>query len=439
MAATRLLSLAASAALAITLTAGCGGGEKAAGGTDGAPAQAATPSKITINIDPIGKAYDLMKVMAVEYEKDTGIKIEIIAGPKEATERLSQYLQYLGSRSTETDVYQIDVIWPGTLSEHFIDLNPYFKDDVSDFFPAIVQNNTVDGRLLGIPWFADAGMLYYRTDLLEKYGYDGPPATWAELDAMATKVMEGERAAGNPDFWGFVWQGKGYEGLTCNAIEWVASCGGGTIVDSSGKVTINNPNAIAAVDAAASWVGRLSPPGVTTYAEEECRQLFQQGNALFMRNWPYAYSLANGEGSAIAGKFDVTVLPSGAEGGPGAAALGGWQLGVSKYSKNQAAAAEFVRWLTSEEIQKRRAIEAGLLATRVSLYDDADIAAAIPFFPSMKDVFMNATPRPSTATGEDYNQVSTLFFRGVHKVLTGQSNAAAELADLEAQLNRLLK
>ena len=126
----------------------------------------------------------------------------------------------------------IDVIWPGDLANNLLDLYQFdgVKEAVASHFPAIVENNTVDGKLVGIPWFTDAGLLYYRTDLLEKYGYDGPPATWTELEDMAKTIQEGERAD-NPDFWGFVWQGNAYEGLTCDALEWIKSNGGGSIVE----------------------------------------------------------------------------------------------------------------------------------------------------------------------------------------------------------------
>ena len=152
---------------------------------------------------------------------------------------------------------------------------------------------------------------YYRTDLLEKYGYKEPPKTWEELTEMAKKIQDGERKDGKPDFHGFVFQGKASESVTCNAIEWIYSFNGGTIVEPDKKVTINNPDAIKALETAKGWVGTISPKGVTTYGEEEARNVWQAGNAAFMRNWPYAYALGNDPKSAIAGKFDVTVLAEG--------------------------------------------------------------------------------------------------------------------------------
>src|SRR5690606_37868009 len=143
-----------------------------------------------------------------------------------------------------------------------------------EYFPRIVENNTVGDKLVGIPWFTDAGLMYYRTDLLEKYGYEGPPTTWSEFEEMANTIQEGERAE-NPDFWGYTWQGNAYEGLTCNALEWQVSNGGGFIIeegdDGSPTVTVNTPQVVAAMEMAAGWVGTISPEGVTTYLEEESR------------------------------------------------------------------------------------------------------------------------------------------------------------------------
>lgn len=357
--------------------------------------------------------------------------------PDSATDRLAFYLQFLEAQSSEIDLYQIDVIWPSILAEHMIDLAPYIGEGINEHFPAIVQNNTVEGQLVAIPWFTDAGLLYYRTDLLEKYGYDAPPATWEELEEMAMTIQEGERAEGNAEFWGYVWQGNAYEGLTCDAIEWQASEGGGTIVSPEGEIQVNNEATIAAIERAAGWVGTISPDGVVGYQEEDARNTWQQGNAAFMRNWPYAYSLGNADDSPVKGLFDVSPLPAGASGNP-AAALGGWQLSVSKYSANPDAAAALAVYLTSPEIQKLRAIGASLNPTVMSLYEDPEVLEASPFFGSLYDVFINATPRPSTVTGEKYNEVSVAYFTAVHSVLTGEQDAETAMTLLELDLQEIL-
>jgi trehalose/maltose transport system substrate-binding protein len=362
----------------------------------------------------------------------------VLTTPDLANDRLGLYLQFFEAQSPEVDVYQIDVIWPGDLAEHLLDLNEYGGAEAAkEHFPAIITNNTVDGKLVGIPWFTDAGLLYYRTDLLEKYGYTAPPTTWDELEDMAQKIQDGERAA-NQDFWGYVWQGNAYEGLTCDALEWVDSNAGGTIISPEKVITINNEAAVAAVDRAAGWVGTISPPGVTGFAEEDARNAFQAGNAAFMRNWPYAFSLGNKDDSAIKGKFDVVPLPAGDK-GAGSAALGGWQLAVSKYSANPEIAADVALFLASSDEQKIRAIEGSFNPTIPALYEDADVCAAQPFLCKLLDVFTNAAARPSTATAPKYNEVSTLFFQSVHSVLTGEKDGATALAELELDLQDLLK
>ncbi|HZD11338.1 MAG TPA: ABC transporter substrate-binding protein, partial [Candidatus Binatia bacterium] len=270
-----------------------------------------------------------------------------------------------------------------------------------------------------------------------KYGYDAPPATWSELEEMAMTIQEGEREEGNQDFWGYVWQGNAYEGLTCDALEWVNSNGGGTIVSPDGVITINNPAAIEIVDQAAGWVGTISPPGVTGYGEEDSRAIWQAGNAAFMRNWPYAYALGQADDSVIKDQFSVSPLPAG-EGGNPAATLGGWQLGVSKYSLHPEEAADLALFMASYDEQKYRAIEGSFNPTIKALYEDEEVLAANPFFGDLFDVFTNAVARPSTVTAPQYNETSVLFFNAVHSVLTGDSDAETAFAELELDLQDLL-
>ena len=382
----------------------------------------------------VGRELEVSQDIASLYmEENPNVTIEIFDSPHAVQDRLAVYLQYLNAKSPEIDIYMIDVIWPGDLAEHLIDLNKYgLGEAAKDHFPRIVENNTVDGALVAMPWFTDAGLLYYRTDLLDKYGYS-PPKTWDELEETAAAIQEGERAAGNADFVGFVWQGNAYEGLTCDALEWIASSYGGTIISPDKVITVNNENAIAAVDKAAGWVGTISPKGVTAFQEEEARNMWQGGNAAFMRNWPYCYSLSMGENSAVVDKFDVCPLPS-IDGKGGAAALGGWQLAVSKYSENPEVAADVVKFFTNYESQKTKAIEISHNPTIIALYEDEDVLAASPFFGSLYDVFINATPRPSTATAPNYNAVSVAFFQAVHSVLTGKADAAEAFELLELEL-----
>jgi trehalose/maltose transport system substrate-binding protein len=235
--------------------------------------------------------------------------------------------------------------------------------------------------------------------------------------------------------WGFVFQGRAYEGLTVDALEWIASNGGGTIVDTAGKVTVNNPKAAAALDQAASWVGKIAPEGVLTYGEEEARGVFQSGDAVFMRNWPYAWALANAPDSPIRGKVGVAPLPKGGADGKHAAGLGGQQLAVSKYSPHPELAVDLVLYLTSSAEQKRRAIEGSFNPTIVSLYKDHDVLQANPFMAQLDGIFANMVARPARVTGSRYNRVSTEFFTAVHATLSHQGDAATNLVGLEKVLN----
>src|SRR5215472_7402163 len=320
------------------------------------------------------------EALTKKWANKTGNKLEYIGRPNDISAVLPLFQQQWAAKSPDVDIYQIDVVWQGIAAPHAVDLKKYYKEDeLKAYFPRIIENNTVGGKLVSIPLFTDAGILYYRTDLLEKYRYKEPPKTWEELAAMAKKIQDGERAAGKPDFQGFVFQGRASEGLSCNALEWIYSYGGGSVIEPDKRVTINNADAIKALDTAHSWVGSITPVGVTTYAEEEARNIWQTGNAAFMRNWPYAYALGIDPKSAVSGKFDVTVLPKGGETGKNAACLGGWQLMVSAYSKVPDAAADLVRYLSSPEVQKRIAIHFSVLPTRPALYSDPDVLAKKPF------------------------------------------------------------
>lgn len=398
----------------------------------------ATAQTITIATGAVGQELELAQAAAQRYmDANPGVTINVLDTPDLADDRLGLYLQFFQAQSSQVDVYQIDVIWPGDLAVHFVDLFEYGAADVvGEHFPAIVENNTVDGKLIAIPWFTDAGLLYYRTDLLEKYGFDGPPATWDDLTAMATTIQEGERAAGNADFWGFVWQGNNYEGLTTNALEWQISEGGGTIVSPEGEIQVANDAMIGALERAAGWVGTISPPGVLSYVEDDARAVWHAGNAAFMRNWPYAYSVSL-TSEAIGDVFAVSALPAGAS-GTYAATMGGWSIGVNRYSENVEAAVAFAKHFASFQEQKRRAISSSINPTIAALYQDADVIEAVPIFAGLDAVFMGAAPRPSTVTGTLYNQVSTLYSTAVHDVLSGDEDAATAMTLLELDLQALL-
>ena len=223
--------------------------------------------------DPNGPFLD---AALARFSEVTGAEATFIRGERGADQRLQSYRQEWAAQAADNDVFQVDVIWPGVVAEHAVNLNDTLADLAALHFPAIVENNTIDGNLVGMPWFTDAGLLYYRTDLLEKYELQ-PPTTWDELTQSAQTIMDGERGEGNASFVGFVWQGRAYEGLTCNGLEWQVSNGGGTIIDEEGTVTVNNPQVIEAFERAKGWVNTISPEDVTTYQEGESFNIWTAG------------------------------------------------------------------------------------------------------------------------------------------------------------------
>lgn len=394
---------------------------------------------ITLSCSALGIEMALCRDGAERWAEATGNSVALVATPPDAGERLALYQTLLAAGSADIDVFQIDVVWPGILAAHLIDLADHIPaGERASHLDVLIENNTVDGRLVAAPWFVDAGLLYYRADLLEEHGFD-VPESWAALTATAEAIVAAERAAGNARMQGFVFQGRAYEGLAVNALEWVASHGGGTIVEADGTVSIDNPAAAEALQLAAGWIGTIAPEGVLNYAEEEARGVFQSGNAVFMRNWPYAWALAQDEDSPIRDAVGVRALPKGGPDGKHTGVLGGWQLAVSRYSAHPEQAIDLARWLTGHEEQKRRAVVGAYNPTIAALYEDEDVLAVNPFVGELYETFTNAVARPSQVTGQRYNQASAEFFGAVHGVLSGERDAATALSDLDTRLQRLAR
>ena len=396
----------------------------------------ASAATLTIACGSSGSDLALCKRHADTWARQTGNTIKTFSPPNSGTEALALYRQLFAAKSADIDVILIDIVWPGIIKDHLLDLKPYSLGAEAEHFPAIVANNTVNGKLLGMPFYTDTGVLYYRSDLLKKYGFK-PPETWDDLTAAATRIQAAERAAGKPDFQGFVFQAKAYEGLSCNALEWVAGWGGGTLVDAAGNITINNPQAAKALNTAASWIGTIAPVGVLNYGEEDARGVFQNGQALFMRSWPYAWAAAQAPDSGIKGKVGVMPLPRGV-GDPAttrhAGTLGGWQLAVSRYSRNPEAAASLVMHMTSAAVQKDRAIQGSFNPTRPALYQDPEVIAANDFMAGLVEMLSTAVARPSGLAGVKYPAVSLAFWDAAHEVLTKKTTGEAAVRKLEGKL-----
>ncbi len=380
---------------------------------------------------PVGKSHTRDQQLVAKFSKDTGIKVKLVPHPADSTASYSQLARTFSSNSSAFDVVMIDVIWTGAFAPYLYNLKKVMAKDAARHSKGIILNNTVRGKLVAMPWFGDFGILYFRKDLLTKYGYSTPPKTWAQLGTMAQKIQDGERA-NNPNFYGYVYQGNAYEGLTCDALEWLASTGGGQFID-GGKVTIDNPRAAAILNLQRSWVGQITPRGVTTYQEGESEKAFTAGNAAFMRNWPYAYAI--GQDGPIKGKFDVTTLPRTGSNAP-VGTVGGWQLAVSSFSKQPLAAVELVRYLTSPGVERYNAIFNSNVPTIPSV---AALPAVRKVNPWLKPEIANVkrVTRPSRFLGTKYNQGSQIIFQGINQILNGQ-DATSVLPGVAQRLERAL-
>jgi multiple sugar transport system substrate-binding protein len=348
---------------------------------------------------------EIIRIFEAEHP---GVKVRREIGPHSSTAFHDLLTQKLKNRSTDLDVFLMDVVWSAEFAAAgwALALDERFpKTEQFLYLPNTIRANTYRERLYGIPLFIDSGMFYYRKDLLDKYGFK-PPETWMEMVRQAQQITAKE-----PEMYGFSAQFKQYEGLVCNMLEYITGNLGHLVNPQSGAPAIAETPAVTAVRFVRERIiGKTAPLGVLSYEEPESLALFIQGKAVFHRNWPYAWEAANNPlRSRVAGKVGVTQLPhfSGAE---SHAALGGWQAGISAYSKNRELAWTFVRFLTSSRIQKHLALKAGLAPTRISLYDDAEILRACPQFRDMKPVFLSAVPRPVSPLYPALSNIMQRFF-----------------------------
>jgi trehalose/maltose transport system substrate-binding protein len=342
-------------------------------------------------------------------------------------------IQNAETKSDAYTVLSLDVVWTSEFAAHqWIDRLPDNRFPLQNMLKPVVETAKYRGGLYAVPGSSDGGMLYYRTDLLKKYHISSPPTTWNQLAADAKKIQAGEQKT-NKSFYGFVWQGSAYEGLTCDAMEWLASSGGGQIIQ-NGKVTLNNPKAAAMLDMVHSWVGTIAPRDVTTYTETESDNAFNAGNAAFMRNWPYAYAVAQTT-PKVKGKVDVVPLPH-AAGYKSVGTVGGWQLAVNKYSSHIPAAEEFVRYVTQPATSTWLSVVGTFVPTQPGTASKAAVIKAMPFLKALQSTVR--VTRPAKFFGTSYNQASSDIWTAVSRT-ESSGNAAANLSTAQSQLQRLMR
>ena len=370
-----------------------------------------------------------------QFTQRTGIQIREMPSPESTFDQLYLWHKLLKPGPSGIDLLGVDLIWSPVLASDLVDLGPGSTTEISSLDPQLLPGYTVDGKLVAIPYQVNVGGLEYRSDLLRKYGYDHPPRTWDELERMAQKIQSGERAKGNKDFWGYVWQGAESEALTCNALEWQASEGGGRIIEDDRTISVNNPATIRAWQRAKRWVGSISPPAVVAYHELDSMDIFGAGNAAFDRAW-FGTTITSGTRfywhnfNRIV-ETGFTSLPGGPGGSVGT--FGGSGLAVSRYSPHPEQAIEFVRFLVRAQTQ----LDEGRKGARPEKFEIANLGSVSdghsdPRKPPQHGI--DLVSRPSAEAGARYQQVSAAYAAAVHAVLTGQKPAPEAATELEKQL-----
>ncbi len=326
-----------------------------------------------------------------------------------------------------------DVIWPAQFAAngYILDITDRFTEGMrSKFLPGPVESNTYEDKLYGVPWYTDAGLLYYRKDLLEKSGFSGPPKTWTELQDQASKVTRDQDVQ-----FGFVFQGANYEGGTVNGLEFINSHGAQVLdPNDATKVTIDSPETVAGLETYRSMIDSgAAPQAVSTYDEPACEAPFLQNqDAVFCRNWPYMYALAP---KNVKDLIDIAPLPAG-EGGRSVSGLGGWNFFINAFAVPEAqdAAWEFVEFMTSEQQQREYAIEGNYLPTLKSLYEDQDVADQVPTVRLAPQALANTEPRPVSPV---YSDMSLEMAEEFNAALKGDASAQDTASSLQQKLQSI--
>jgi multiple sugar transport system substrate-binding protein len=413
-------------ALALTLALAALAG--VAAGCGGAPAGG--PAVVTFPGSALGAEAEVLATQLARFAAaNPDVVVEQRRTPDAADQRHQLYVQWLNAGAGDPDILQLDVVWTAEFgAAGWILPLDRFAPDVDAFFPATIEADRWRGTLYALPWFVDMGMLYWRTDLLER-----PPASFAELSREAAAAR---RRAGLP--YGFVWQGARYEGLVTVFLEHLGGFGG-TILDASGRVAVDSEAAVEALTYMCDSVRRdgVVPEAALTWQEEQVRFAFQNGQAVLMRNWPYAFPLLADPGSsAVAGRFAVAPMPAGPGGHP-TAALGGAQLAINAHSEHPEAAWRVIDFLTRPEQMLERARVTGQFPTREAIYDSPELASALAVEPAeARRNLTAAVPRPVTP---EYTQLSQILQIHLHRALTGQAEPRPPLGAAAAEMRALLE
>ncbi|MGI8649145.1 MAG: ABC transporter substrate-binding protein [Rubrobacter sp.] len=423
----RFLGLSSGAVASATiLGAGCGSGG-GSGGSGGA-------TRLTFSLfpDPTGTVQELIDRFNTEHEGEIEVTLrEMAADSGQHFDTLRTELQ---SGQSEIDVIGGDVVWPAQFAAAgwISDLSDRFPaSEQSDFLEAPITANTYEGSIYGVPWYTDAGLLYYRQDLLEDAGISEPPATYADLKEIAQEISQS-----NDLPQGFVFQGADYEGGVVNGLEFIWNSGGDVL--SGNEVVIGSPEAVSGLETERSMItDGLSPRGVSQYKEQESATIFLRGESVFMRNVPRMYALASdpNESRIDPEQIGVAVLPVAETGIQSTSSTGGWNMFINSATEDQDAAWEFISFMTAAEQQKFRALEGSVLPTRAALYEDDEIRAGLTIARLGEEAIRSSRPRPISPY---YSDMSLAMADAFASSLNGDAPPQQVLSDLSSELQNIV-
>lgn len=403
------------------------------------PACANPVPRLTFWVGGAPQEVDYWQRLVDEFTARTGIPVEVIRQPSATGQRKQGLVLALGARRPDPDLFLMDIVWVDQFvrSDWLMPLNGYFREDALQ--PALFFDTIIDAvdrygkRYFALPAFLDVGVLYYRTDLLRRYGFAGPPDTWKALAGQADAIQQAERRR-NPNFNGFVWQGAQYEGLVCTFLEFAKTHGGGFL--RNGRPDMTAPGNRTALQFMRDLIHPygISPPNTyTEMQEEEVRQSFQRGNALFERNWLYAWRLHQRDGSPVRGKVGMTALPH-VPGVPTAATLGGWHFGISKYSDAKTQAWQLAAFLLSRETQTKLLLQLGWYSCRKDVYRGPDVRRKVENIEQLQAIVAHAVSRPHRPY---YDLLSRIIQRYANDCLAGKIDAGAALGRMQQEIQTI--
>ncbi len=376
-----------------------------------------------------------------EFTRETGIRVNDLPTPEDNASKLDLAMQLLRSGAPSPDLYGVDTIWTGIMGEYLIDLQPHFASEISSEDPELIEPYRIQGKVVAMPKQPlGVQVLVYRTDLLARYGYKTPPRTWDELEKMSVRIQAGERARGEKDFWGYVWAGAiatDSEQLTMEGLEWQAAEGGGHIIEPDGKISVNNPSVIRAWERAAHWVGWITPPSVVSYTATDAENKFWvSGEAAFLLSHAIVYEVF-AEDKPFRDLAGVTSVPAGTR--ARVATIGGYAMGISRFSPHRAECVKFIDFLIRKQAEFR-ATHPEKPGRKVEYFEVPPVIKEIyPWWYKPGDSGgSEIVSRPSGVAGANYEAVSKAYTDALHSVLTRESTAPAATAALEIELIRIM-